>query len=229
MENEQQDTLSIIAHELRTSLSATKWVLKMLLDEDLGPVTEKQKSFIEKTFSNNEHMIGLVGEIITHRKGEAQDTPYVFKNQNIASLVEDVLESFNAWANQRKVKLEFSHPIEEIRAEIHKTKFESVIRELVHNALKYTPEGGTVAVHLHERESLVIEIKDSGIGVNKEDKKRLFEKYFRGDKAQIVSPSGSGLGLYVVKHIIEKHEGTIEHKENAGGGSIFEIKIPYKR
>lgn len=229
-EMNQQDSLSVIAHELRTSLSATKWVLNMFLNEELGPLTVEQRSFLEKTISNNEHMITLISELIGKHKGDSEDKQYTFATENISDIIKHVLDEFSAWAKQHDITLEWSQPVDSVLAQVEKKKIGSAVRELVSNALKYSKEGSTISVALHTKDDHVeIEVRDTGIGVPEEEQSKLFEKYFRGEKARAMASSGSGLGLYMVKHVAEKHGGSATYAENQPHGSVFTISIPCKQ
>lgn len=226
---EKRDTLSMISHELRTSLVADKWVLKMLLDGDLGPVTDQQKIFLEKALKNNDKMVELITELV--EAGHSQvSTPLSFEKTNIHESIREVLKDFEAEAKKRNIELIFTNTnAEEIVAEANKNKIHSALQELINNAFKYTEKG---SVHIGATTSLhgtvLITIKDTGIGIPESEHKKICEKFFRGESAKKKEEIGSGLGLFAVQKIAEKHGGKLFFTSEVGKGSIFTLEIPLK-
>jgi len=225
---EQRDTISIIAHELRTSLLGAKWVLKMLLDGDLGEINDKQKLFLEKTFKNNEKMVDLVTELV--EVGHSSESkPLDFTEMNVVEVGKDVLEDFEADAQNRGISLEYTSPVDGIvLAEVNKNKIHSAIQELLNNALKYTEKGSVQLSVTEDNDNLFIRVTDSGIGISEEDKAKIFEKFFRGSNAEAKEEIGSGLGLFAVEKIAEKHKGSVSFESELGKGSSFTMTLPKK-
>ena len=226
---EQRDTISIIAHELRTSLLGAKWVLKMLLDGDLGELNDKQKLFLEKTFKNNDKMVDLVTELV--EVGHSTESkPLDFTEMNVVDLGKDVLEDFEADAQNRGIRLEYTSPADGIvMAEVNKSKIHSAIQELLNNALKYTEQGCVQLSITEDEDNLFIQVKDSGIGISEEDQEKIFQKFFRGKNAEAKEEIGSGLGLFAVEKIAEKHNGAVSFESELGHGSTFTMKLPKKQ
>lgn len=224
---EKRDTLSIISHELRTSLIADKWVLKMLFDGDLGPVSEQQKIFLEKALKNNDKMIELITELV--EAGHSQvSTPLSFEQTNLTELGKEVLKDFEAEAKKKNIALEYSGPITgNVFAEVNKIKIHSALQELINNGLKYTDRGHvklSINESLHGTVLLVVE--DTGMGMSESDQKKIFEKFWRGEEAKKKQEIGSGLGLFAVQKIAEKHKGKISCISKQGVGSTFTLELP---
>jgi len=227
---EKKDTISIISHELRTSLIATKWVLKMLLDEDLGEINEKQKLFIEKTIKNNDKMVELVSELIEAGHSDSP-TPLSFETTNIVPIGLDTLKDFGADAKKRGITLEYAGPTSGIvSAEINKNKIHSAIQELLHNALKYTEKGFVrLSIAEHGGQTIEIKVEDSGIGISPIEQTKVFEKFWRGETAKKKEEIGSGLGLFAVAKIVEKHGGEVSCTSEENKGSTFTMTLPKKQ
>lgn len=224
---EKRDTLSIISHELRTSLIADKWVLKMLFDGDLGPISEQQKLFLEKALKNNDKMIELITELVEAGHSTIS-IPLSFEQTNLTVLGKEVLQDFEAEAKKRNLSLVLSSK-EEIWGEVNKNKIHSALQELINNALKYTERGGVeLSITKTDHGTIQISIKDSGIGIPQEETKQVFEKFYRGTSARKKEEIGSGLGLFAVQKIAEKHGGKISFISEVGKGSTFILEIPEK-
>lgn len=226
----KSDLISMTAHQLRTSMSATKWVLKMLLDGDLGPLTDEQKIFIKKTEDNNEKMIGFVSEMIDINKEESTEIRYNFTPENLKAMLMDVIDDFKSEAGKKGISLScdcgnISKPVE-----VDKDKMIIVIQGLIENAIKYNRKDGSVIVTTKEEsEHMVISVKDTGIGISEKEKAKIFEKFFRTAGAKQHDTIGSGLGLFVIKRILDKHQGEIWFDSNEGEGSTFFVKIPFSQ
>jgi two-component system phosphate regulon sensor histidine kinase PhoR len=222
-----KDSIAMIAHEIRNALSANKWVFEMVLGGDLGPITDDQKIFLEKSAKNNNRTIELVSALVDAEKHNHINETLEFKPVDIVELTKDILLDFEVHKNRKTLKLEFSSPFDETAlAEVNIKKLKSAISELIHNAVKYTPEG-FVRVGVHDLgENLSIEIQDSGIGISEENQKHIFEKFFRADNAEEHEEIGSGLGLFAARHVVEMHGGTLTFQSIENSGSKFTITIP---
>lgn len=226
----KSDLISMTAHQLRTSMSATKWVLKMLLDGDLGPLTEEQKIFIKKTEDNNEKMITFVSEMIDINKEESREIRYTFGKYNLKELVCNTVGEFRGEAAKKDVSLkchceEFSKPVE-----VDREKIQTVIQGLVENAIKYNKEGGSVTLSSKEDgDFVIISVEDTGIGIAEKEKEKIFDKFFRTDSAKKHESIGSGLGLFVIQRIVERHNGEIWFDSKEGIGTTFNVKIPFNQ
>ncbi len=226
---EKRDTLSMISHELRTSLVADKWVLKMLLDGDLGPVTDQQKIFLEKALKNNDKMVELITELV-EAGHTTTSTKLSFEEVNMNQAIQDVLKDFEAEAKKRNIVLVFrEEQTDPIIAEANKNKIHSAIQELVNNALKYTDKGSvTIRVSTSLHGTVLVRVEDTGIGIPESEHKKISEKFFRGESAKKKEEIGSGLGLFAVQKIAEKHGGKLFFTSEVGKGSIFTLEIPLK-
>lgn len=226
---EKRDTLSMISHELRTSLTADKWVLQMLFDGDLGPVTEQQKLFLEKALKNNDKMIELITELVEagHSIGPSNLS---FQNTDIHEIIQEVIKDFEADAKKRNLQIiNKTENLPPVFAEVNKNKIHSALQELINNALKYTNKGYvSISVRPLPHGTVIIDVTDTGIGIPEHEQKKIFEKFFRGKEARDRNEIGSGLGLFTVQKIAEKHGGKLTFTSEVGKGSVFSLEIPIK-
>lgn len=226
----KSDVISISAHELRTSLSATKWLLKMCLDGDLGPLTSDQSKLLKKAFEGNDRMIGLVNEMLSINHTEEASLSYNPQPTDIVSLIDNIVFDFVGESYKRGVELLFLKPDHTIKTlHVDQGKIRFVIQNLIENAIKYSNDGDKVLITLNENpDALTITIKDTGIGILEDDKARIFEKFFRSKNAKEKEEIGTGLGLYTSKNIVEKHGGTMTFESTQNQGTSFFVSLPFE-
>jgi len=232
VERLKTEFVSISAHQLRTPLSGIKWTLKMLLDGDLGKISEEQKEFLEKTYKNNERMIRLINDLLNVTRIEEGRFLYDIKNQNIVEMVEEIIVSCKAAAGRKRIEIELkkiNNGIPEVKIDTEKMGI--VIQDLVDNAIHYTEPGGKVNVsieYLKDQNNILILVADNGIGIPKNQQKRIFKRFFRGVSATKMETVGTGLGLFIAKNIVESHGGKIWFESIENKGTTFYFTIPVK-
>ena len=224
----KSDIISITAHQLRTSLSALKWIFKMFIDEDIGQLTTEQSSFIQKAYNSNERMLALVNDLLTLSHAEDASMSYNFKNVDLLYLIEQVLFDFSGETNKKEIELLFLKPeIPLPQLKCDESMIRVVIQNLIENAIKYSSKGGKVFVSLKQKDAdIMISVHDTGIGIKDEDKESIFKKFYRAPNAQEKDAVGSGLGLFTTKNIVEKHKGKIWFENAQGGGTTFFVSLP---
>jgi signal transduction histidine kinase len=152
---------------------------------------------------------------------------YQFIDRSLAELVQQVVDSCNITAQRKQIKLHYTAPTELPLLAIDTQKMKLAIQNLIENAIKYSKAGSTVDVALvNKKKEVVLSIKDTGIGMSPETQEKIFVKFYRGKEATSLEPTGSGLGLYIVRNIIDKHHGHIDFVSKLGQGSTFNIHLP---
>jgi len=231
VERLKTEFVSISAHQLRTPLSAIKWTLKMLLDEDLGKITNEQKEFLEKTYRSNERMIALINSLLNVTRIEEGRFLYKPVLEDIKKIVEFVVDSFKDEIARKQIKFRFTKskkPLPKVLVDSEKIKL--VIHNLIDNAIRYTFFKGTVSISLkHKDKQIEFRIKDTGLGIPKNQQGRVFKKFFRGVNAVRLETEGSGLGLFIAKNIIEAHGGKIWFESKENQGATFYFTLPVKK
>jgi len=230
IERMKTEFVSLAAHQLRTPLSAIKWALRMVLDGDLGPITEEQRDFMEKTYSSNERIITLINDLLNVTRIEEGRYLYRPILTDIESVVQFVIDSYKEEIEKRKIKFEFKKPEKKLpKVMLDVEKMRLAIQNLLENAIRYTqPEGRVTASLKYVKKEIEFSIKDTGIGIPKDQQERIFTKFFRGGNAIRLETKGSGLGLFIVKNIIEAHGGKIWFESEEGKGTTFYFTIPVK-
>lgn len=222
------DVISISAHELRTSLSALKWILKMFMDNDVGELTLEQQSLMKKAFDSNERMIGLVNEMLSVNHTDEVNLTYELEKTHIEPIIDTVVFDFIGEAFKRGIEVLFlkpETPMPEVYIDIAKIRV--VIQGLLENAIKYSDTGDKVFISLREKEGMLeIAIKDNGIGIPLEEQEHIFEKFFRARNAKERISTGSGFGLFTAKRIVEHHNGTLGFASNKEKGTTFFLTLP---
>jgi len=230
IERMKTEFVSLAAHQLRTPLSAIKWALRMVLDGDLGPITEEQRDFMEKTYSSNERIITLINDLLNVTRIEEGRYLYRPILTDIESVVQFVIDSYKEEIEKRKIKFEFKKPEKKLpKVMLDVEKMRIAIQNLLDNAIRYTQLGGRVTASLkYVKKEIEFSIKDTGIGIPKDQQERVFTKFFRGANVMRMATEGTGLGLFITKNIIEAHGGKIWFESEEGKGTTFYFTIPVK-
>lgn len=224
--------ISLLAHQLRTPLSATKWNLKTLLDGDWGLMNAKQKTFVMRSYETNEQMIALVRDLLNVTRIEEGKYDFIFKKIDIGAFLARVVGEFRVAAREAGIGLTLKKPPSGTRmplVRIDEEKMTMAIGNLIDNAIRYNQPEGKIEIG-YERigKELKIYVKDTGVGIPRRDQHRLFTKFFRGDNVVKMQVQGFGLGLYIVKNIIERHGGSIAVKSKENKGTLFTISLPVR-
>lgn len=225
----KSEFITITAHQLRTPLSVIKWSLNSFLNGELGEISARQKEAIKKADDSNNNLIALVNELLEVKKAEGDTWGYEFEKKPIEIIARNVLEDFYQMAKAKRINLILEKPETSIPdVNVDSGKINIVFKVLIENALHYSPEGSDIGVKFENLENCIkVAIKDQGIGIPDEEKKRVFSSFFRGKEALRKRTEGSGIGLYMVKNIIESHQGKIWFESEKDKGSAFYFTIPF--
>jgi len=229
LDEQKSKFLSVAAHQLRTPLSASKWALKMVLDEDLGPLTIDQKTVLMKGYESNERMIDLVNNLLDVDRIGSGRYQYVYEPMSIVDQIDSVLADLAPTITKKNMKVVFNKGRKEIPNILADSKkMRNVVQNLIDNAVKYTPPGGAVTIDLalEGNKTLAVSVKDTGIGIPKDQQGQIFQKFFRGDNARKLETEGSGLGMYIAKEIVEMHKGRLWFESRENKGSTFTFTLP---
>ena len=221
--------VSTATHQLRTPLTGIRWGLSSLASGESGELNDRQSELVHKLTETTSNIISLVNDLLDVSQIEEGKRQYEFKKQHIEQLVRDIVsETLPQFEDKRlRVNLEVPPERDVPPVMVDETQMKLALQNLIDNAFKYTPAGGEVEIRVHPAaNSLVVSIKDNGIGIPKEDQRLLFNKFFRAENAVRIQTSGSGLGLFLAKKIIEDHNGKLSVDSAVGKGSTFFIQLP---
>lgn len=227
MNKMKDDFISIASHQLRTPASGVKQYIGMMLEGYAGKLSRQQLDMLEKAYASNERQLKIIDDLLRVAKIEAGKITLNKQPVDILALIEDIMKELNQRFSEAKQTVKLSSSHKKITAHIDKDRMRMAVENLMDNAGKYTPEGGEIGIGVQTgRGKLTIKISDSGVGISPDDKKRLFQKFMRLGHPSVHAVSGSGLGLYWAKQIVDLHNGEIQVRSELGKGSEFSIKIP---
>lgn len=223
----KSEFITIAAHQLRTPLAAIKWVFKLVLDEEAGKINEEQKQYLTKGYQSNERIIVLVNQMLDVSRIEEGRFGYSFSKENFLETLNEVVDSLQGQIKEREINLEIKTPKEVPLMTLDKSKITLVLQNLLENAVKYTPSNGKVKVSVEvNTKNLKVSIKDNGVGIPADEQKKIFTKFFRAQNVMRMQTEGSGLGLFIVKNIIQQHGGDISFTSTEGKGTEFKFELP---
>lgn len=227
LDKAKSEFISIASHQLRTPMTVIKGYVSMMQDGDFGPVAVKMAKPLTNVFQSTNRLLSLIEDLLNVSRIESGRMTYEFERTNLQVIVETVFEDLKNYAKTKKLEFEYHGPSKPLPDIVIDTKkIREVIMNLADNAIKYTP-AGRVDVYLELKgPEIVYKVVDSGRGLNKEDIGKLFKKFSRVGGAQLVHTEGTGLGLYIAKQIIMKHNGKIwAESVGEGQGSTFAIAL----
>jgi len=223
LETVRRDFVANVSHELRTPLSSIKAMAETLIDGALND-TNVAQHFLETIIRESDRLVRLSADLLDLSRVESR--PVVKTSTDVGQLTLDVCARLAAQARdaQMALSIEVAPPI---IADCDGDEIGQVLVNLLDNAIKYTPKGGSMWVSTIETESnAVFSVRDTGIGILQQDIPRLFERFYRADKARSRASGGTGLGLAIVKHIVERHGGRVWVESQYNSGSTFWFSIP---
>jgi len=226
LERMRSEFVANVSHELKTPITAVKGFAETLLG---GAVNDEEtaRSFLQIIFDESDRLNRLIGDILELSKIESRRVPLIFSPVEIDTFVHKSIKLMESEAARKRIELSMN--IEPgLYVEADEDRLRQIIMNLLSNGINYTPEGGRVSLKVEGLgdDHIRIQISDSGIGIPKKDLPRIFERFYRVDKARSRSSGGTGLGLSIVKHLVELHKGTITVTSDVGVGSTFTIELP---
>lgn len=225
----RRDFISNISHELRTPLAAMRAIVETLQDGALEEEAYAHR-FLQRAEGELDTMTQMVEELLELARIESGEVPLQLMSVNVADLVSLPLKRHAALAERAGVVLQSDVPGDLPAVLADAERMQRVVSNLLHNAIKFTPAGGVVELSAYlERlpePQIVIQVHDSGIGIVKQDQERIFERFYKSDRARTRNVGGTGLGLAIAKHLVEAHGGRIWFSSKEGKGSTFFFTIP---
>lgn len=232
LERMRSEFVANVSHELKTPIAAVKGFAETLMNGAMND-PEIAKTFLQIIHDESERLNRLIGDILELSKIESKRVPLQFSPVHVDSFLEQTVEMLQKEAEKKRIDIHLQAE-QDLYVEADEDRFRQIVLNLLSNAINYTPEGGHVkvtaaSVHHNEQgeaERIQITIADTGIGIPKKDVPRIFERFYRVDKARSRSSGGTGLGLSIVKHLVESHHGAISVVSELGVGTTFTIELP---
>lgn len=224
LEQVRREFVANVSHELRTPLASIKALVETL---EAGAIDDPDVSgdFLQRIVGEVDRLAILVDELLDLARLESGRVALRAEAIDLVDLLGPAVERLAAQLAQRRLRLSFEVPAGLPRIRADRTRIEQVMLNLIHNAMKFTPPGGTITVGAtHEGPMVRITVQDTGVGVAADELSRLFERFYKADKAR--RSDGTGLGLAIAKHIVQAHGGTIWAESRPGHGAIFSFTLP---
>ena len=230
-ERERRLFVSNVSHELRTPLTSVKSYLEAL---DEGALSEPvAPDFIKVSLDETNRMMRMVTDLLHLSRIDNATTHLDVELINFTAFITFILNRFDQIRGQdeeKKYELVRDYPITSVWIEIDTDKITQVIDNILNNAIKYSPDGGKITVTMKTTDDqMILSISDQGLGIPKQDLPRIFDRFYRVDRARSRAQGGTGLGLAIAKEIIKQHNGFIWAKSEYGKGSTFTIVLPYDK
>ena len=230
-ERERRLFVSNVSHELRTPLTSVKSYLEAL---DEGALSEPvAPDFIKVSLDETNRMMRMVTDLLHLSRIDNATSHLDVEMINFTAFITFILNRFDKMRGpdeEKKYDLVRDYPITSVWIEIDTDKMTQVIDNILNNAIKYSPDGGKIAVTMKTTDDqMILSISDQGLGIPKQDLPRIFDRFYRVDRARSRAQGGTGLGLAIAKEIVKQHEGFIWAKSEYGKGSTFTIVLPYDK
>ena len=219
--------VSLASHQLRTPLSSINWYAEMLLAGDAGELNDEQRKYLNEVYQGNQRMVDLINSLLNVSRLELGTFAIDPEDTDVIALTQSVLDEQAPQIKERNINLtaELSRTTPHLYADPKLLRM--VFQNLVSNAVKYTPIGGSVSVAvIPQGENIAITVADTGLGIPQAEQSQIFSKLFRATNARESDTDGTGLGLYIVKSVVEQAGGTIRFESVERKGTTFFILLP---
>ena len=227
LDRDKNDFVSSVSHELRTPVTSMLGYLEMLGDGDAGPLNEPQQRMLEVIRKNSWRLLRRIEDLLTVSGLEAGKMRLTLGPVAVPALMESAIAALEPTMTGRRLEmvLDVADDAEVVTADAE--HLDRVLINLLSNAVKFTPDGGRVSVNVRRQADRVeIVVADTGVGIPEDEQSRLFERFFRSSNAQALAIAGTGLGLVIVKGIVELHGGTVSVRSTAGVGTAVTVSLP---
>jgi len=229
VDRSRKEFVSNVSHELKTPLSSIKVLTESLLLQSSAP-EEVYREFLQDINSEIDRMNNIVNDLLTLVRLEEKEKALNLSTFDLNELIEAILKRLGPLAEERRIAMDLDSDEESLEVEADETKLTLAISNLIQNAIKYNKDEGSVTVYLKkDLHFAYITVEDTGIGIEPEHYDKLFDRFYRVDKARDRQTGGSGLGLSIVRQIVTLHDGEITVDSVPGSGSRFTIRLPLEQ
>jgi two-component system phosphate regulon sensor histidine kinase PhoR len=225
LENMRQEFISNVSHEIQSPLTSIRGFAQVLENDHLSP--EERHHYLSIIKAESARLSRITEDLLKLAALESEDAKFEPKPYRLDKQIRELILASEPQWTAKGIDIDVS--LEEVSVNADEDLLSQVWTNLIHNSIKFTPQSGRVCVELHRQgDKIEFKISDTGLGISGEDQERVFERFFKADKARTHSNGGSGLGLSIVKKIVEMHEGTINLESKPGEGTTFTIALPIK-
>lgn len=218
--------LSVLSHELKAPLNAIEGYLKIMQEKQAGEMIEDYEQMIDRSLHRINGMRNLIMDLLDLTKIKLEKKTDKFQQIKVSEIAQNAIESINPYAIQKDVQI-FLHDNQDVEINIDPGDLEIIFNNLISNAVKYNKQNGRVDVFIEKQYNLlIIKVKDTGIGLSESEIKNLFEEFFRVKNEQTKHITGSGLGLPIVRKVLDIYNGDIQVESKIEVGSTFTVNLP---
>lgn len=226
LENIRRDFVANVSHELKTPLTAIRALVETMIDDREMPEATLRR-FLDKIRDQSMRLTTLVADLLTLARIESNVVTPERRTLDARAIVRECASRVGAVCEKKQITLSVEIPADPVLASADEESLRQIVDNLLDNACKYTPSGGSVWVRLERQEqTLELTVRDSGIGIDPRDCERVFERFYRVDKARSRELGGTGLGLSIVKHLVQALGGQVGLQSELGRGSTFRVRLP---
>lgn len=226
---QRDDFVATLTHDLKNPLIGAIRILSFLLDEKAGIQDENLMTLLKSLAQSNQHMLDLISDLLEVYRYEAGQEQLQFSPVDLKALVEEQTRQVLATSISSRVQLKSVFPQDDNTIVADSKSMQRVLANLLSNAMKFTDDGGEVAVCGDKfGDVYILEVKDTGSGISEKERKQLFERFSQGSSGR-KHQSGTGLGLYLTRQIVERHSGTITCESEVGVGTVFRVRLPFRQ
>jgi PAS domain S-box-containing protein len=230
VERLKSEFVSLVSHEFRTPLTSIRGYTEMMLDGDIGELSNEERDFLNTILRNATHLTEIVNDLLVVSRLEAGAIKLNLTSVDMSELIKEAIDLLRPQFNDKKqkIKTDISQGLPILEADSQ--RINQILVNLLSNAHKYTPEGGSISVSLHHDSNWVrVDVRDSGIGLSKEEKEKLFTKFYRAENPETTKAGGTGLGLWITRSLVNMHGGEISVTSQPGKGSTFIFTLPIRK
>lgn len=226
MDEQRTSLIGCVSHELRTPLSHIMGYGSILLEGVLGDLQPDQQACLKKMMEGSEQMLRIVSDLLVFSKMESGRFEIQATPLNLSPLLDEVVRQMTPVfeSNGLTLELRLTIPLPEIQADADRLR--QVLYNLLENAAKFTPKGGTITLSCRACDGILLEVSDTGIGIPIEHLEHIWDRFYQVPTGSLRQRRGAGLGLAIVRDIIEAHGGTIRAFSNKGEGTTFQMHLP---
>jgi len=219
--------VSLASHQLRTPLSTVSWYAEMLLDEDVGKINKDQEKYLQALYDANHRMVELVNALLNVSRIELGTFAIDPEPIKFLEIADSVIKEQTPQIKEKGLKIEKKYAVDLPIINADPRLLRIILQNLISNAVKYTPEKGSIVIEISKKDlDILVKVKDTGYGIPKTQQSKIFNKLFRADNILAKDCDGTGLGLYIVKAVVEQSGGKIWFESEENKGTTFFTTIP---
>ena len=224
----KNDFISNMTHELKTPISTISLACEALSDEDISKNVEKKNRFLQMISQENSRLSILVDNVLKSSIWDKSDFKLQLESVDLHEIISEIAETAGVIVDQKGGNLDLELNAKQYELQGDKVHLTNIMHNLIDNAIKYSPENPRISLSTSStNKEILIEVKDNGMGIAKDQQKKIFDKFYRIPTGNIHDVNGFGLGLNYVQNIVRNHGGNITLKSNPGKGSCFQLHIPF--